>query len=403
LVQRTIGKRVQLQIDLTEAGCRIPTGSQLSSLANYAAMKPLPKNRKPTIALTMGDPAGVGPELCLRALSDASIRAACNLVVFADGSILRRCIDHLNHVALRDDFTHLIHYIEQHSISLHDWQASSSKVSAHTIVDFKLKELQSLVPSQTSAVTGEASFQFIQRAIDAAIANKVAAVVTGPINKEALHAAGHFYPGHTEMFAERCAGDNPSRWCMMQYSDTITCSFVTVHCGYAEAPRLLSEQRVFDVIELTIEALKRIRGRDPRIVVCGLNPHAGEHGLFGHREEERFIIPAIHRAREAGATIIGPLPPDTAFIPAIRSQTDAFVCMYHDQGHIPVKALAFESAVNTTLGIKVIRTSVDHGTACDIAWQGIAKPDSLFAAIKLAIGLSHKPTSIEHCHDTNIV
>jgi 4-phospho-D-threonate 3-dehydrogenase / 4-phospho-D-erythronate 3-dehydrogenase len=139
---------------------------------------------------------------------------------------------------------------------------------------------------------------------------------------------------------------------------------------------------------LTAAGLERIRQRKPKLVVCGLNPHAGEHGLFGDREEERVIVPAIKAARAKGIEIEGPLPPDTAFLPAKRRTTDAFVCMYHDQGHIPLKALAFDSAVNTTLGLPIIRTSVDHGTALDIAWQGQASPGSLFAAVRLAVKLS---------------
>jgi 4-hydroxythreonine-4-phosphate dehydrogenase len=177
---------------------------------------------------------------------------------------------------------------------------------------------------------------------------------------------------------------------MMQYSDEITCTFVTVHVGYCKVPGLLTTERILDVIELTAEALTRLRGRLPKIVVCGLNPHAGEHGLFGDREEERIIIPAIEVARAKGIQIEGPLPPDTAFLPWKRKATDAFVCMYHDQGHIPVKALAFDSAVNTTLGLSIVRTSVDHGTACDIAWQGKANPSSLFAAVRLALQLAAK-------------
>jgi 4-hydroxythreonine-4-phosphate dehydrogenase len=175
---------------------------------------------------------------------------------------------------------------------------------------------------------------------------------------------------------------------MMQFSPQITCTFVTVHCGYADVPKLLTTDRIVDVIELTSQALWQIHGRAPKILVCGLNPHAGENGLFGYREEEHIIAPAIEVARARGIHVEGPLPPDTAFVPFRRQSSDAVVCMYHDQGHIPVKALAFDSAVNTTLGISVVRTSVDHGTACDISWQNIAKPDSLFAAIRLAVQLS---------------
>ena len=150
----------------------------------------------------------------------------------------------------------------------------------------------------------------------------------------------------------------------------MTCSFVTVHVGYHEVPALLQPERIVDVIELTAHALRRIRRREPKLLVCGLNPHAGEHGLFGEREEERFIVPAIERARAQGHDVTGPAPADTAFLPQVRRQYDAVVCMYHDQGHIPVKTLAFDSAVNTTLGLPIMRTSVDHGTAFDIAWKG---------------------------------
>jgi 4-hydroxythreonine-4-phosphate dehydrogenase len=205
------------------------------------------------------------------------------------------------------------------------------------------------------------------------------------LNKEALNAAGVKFPGHTEIFAHRTGAEH---WCMMQYSEEITCTFVTVHCGYAEVPRLLTTKRILEVIELTSDGLRRIRGRSPVIVVCGLNPHAGEHGLFGEREEERIIIPAIDAARAKGINVEGPLPPDTAFLPWKRKSTDAFVCMYHDQGHIPVKALAFDCAVNTTLGLPIIRTSVDHGTALDIAWQGKANPSSLAHAVSLAVKLA---------------
>jgi 4-hydroxythreonine-4-phosphate dehydrogenase len=174
---------------------------------------------------------------------------------------------------------------------------------------------------------------------------------------------------------------------MLQYSEEVRASFVTVHCGYHEVPALLTVERILDVIELTAEAMQRIRGTKPKLVVLGLNPHAGEHGLFGNGEEERIIIPAMEAARAKGIEVEGPIPPDTAFLPAKRRSTDAFICMYHDQGHIPLKALAFDNAVNTTLGLPMIRTSVDHGTACDIAWQGKASPNSLFEAVKMAAKL----------------
>ncbi len=325
------------------------------------------------LAITMGDPAGVGPELCLRALAGEEVHALGIPVVFGDAAVLGA-------VARQLDLPE-----PARRLSLSEWRQCAEEVTGPLVVDLEAANLADFTPGSISAHTGAASFAYINAAIDAALAGTVAAVTTAPINKEALAMAGFKYPGHTEIFAERAGS---KRWCMMQYSEEITCTFVTVHCGYAEVPKLLTTARILEVIELSAEALQRIRGRKPKIVVCGLNPHAGEHGLFGNREEERLIIPAIEAARAQGLDVEGPLPPDTAFLPRKRKATDGFVCMYHDQGHIPVKALAFDNAVNTTLGLPIIRTSVDHGTALDIAWQGQANPGSLFSALKLAAKLA---------------
>jgi 4-hydroxythreonine-4-phosphate dehydrogenase len=326
----------------------------------------------PRIAITMGDPAGVGPEVCLHLLADHQIARECTPILFGDLTILQR-VAHATNLPLPASV-----------ISLAQFQNQPAVVSHPTIVDLKLLAADDIQPGQTNAVTGRAGYTYVDRAIDAALAGHVAAVSTAPLNKEAMHAAGINFPGHTEIFAART---NAARSCMMQYSEEITCTFVTVHVGYHEVPGLLTKDCILDVIELTAGALEKLRQRPPKIVVCGLNPHAGEHGLFGNREEERIIIPAIEAGRAKGITIEGPLPPDTAFLPWKRKATDAFVCMYHDQGHIPVKALAFDSAVNTTLGLPIIRTSVDHGTACDIAWQGKANPSSIFSAVRLALRL----------------
>jgi len=300
----------------------------------------------------MGDPAGVGPEVCLHLLADQTIAQECTPILFGDASILSR-VANATKLPLATP-----------RISLQQFQSSYESIISPMIVDLQTLAADPVQPGITSAITGRAGYTYVDRAIDAALAGQVAAVSTAPLNKEAMHAAGINFPGHTEIFAART---NAARSCMMQYSEEITCTFVTVHVGYREVPGLLTKERILDVIELTAAALKKLRNREPKIVVCGLNPHAGEHGLFGDREEERIIIPAIAAARAQGITIEGPLPPDTAFLPAKRKSTDAFICMYHDQGHIPVKALAFDSAVNTTLGLPIIRTSVDHGTACDIA------------------------------------
>jgi len=323
----------------------------------------------PRIAITMGDLAGVGPELCLRALASAEVARFCIPVVVGDVSVLDACARTVG-------------------VPFEAGKVESAGVGGcegPSVLDIGAIAPAQFTPGVMSADTGRAAFAYVERAISLALGRDVAAVTTAPLNKEALHLAGIHFPGHTEIFAAR-AGSN--RFCMMQYSEEITCTFVTVHVGYAEVPPLLTRERILEVIELTAAGLERIRGRRPKIVVLGLNPHAGEHGLFGAREEERFIIPAIEAARAAGHDVEGPVPPDTAFLPWKRRSTDAFVCMYHDQGHIPVKALAFESAVNTTLGLPILRTSVDHGTALDIAWKGSAKEDSLLAALRLAARLS---------------
>ena len=329
----------------------------------------------PRIAVTMGDPAGVGPEICLRLLANVEIARECVPIVFGDVGVLRRVSGKVG-----VPFNAPI-------ISKSDWAKVCGGVSVSSVLDLQCVDANAVTPGKVSAACGDAAFRYVTASIEAGLKGEVAAVSTAPLNKEAMHASGHKYPGHTEIFAERMRAE---RSCMMQYSEEITCSFVTVHVGYAEVPALLTSERILDVIELTAAALRRIRGREPKLLVCGLNPHAGENGLFGNREEERFIIPAIDEARKRGFDVTGPVPPDTAFTPARRKEFDAVVCMYHDQGHIPVKMIAFESAVNTTLGLPVTRTSVDHGTAFDIAWQGKANPSSLYAAVRLAAKLACK-------------
>ena len=311
----------------------------------------------PRIAVTMGDPAGVGPELCLRLLADERVREWCVPVVFGDAGVLDRVAKQLG------------------------WPQPDPA----GVLDLKAIDAAAVVPGAVSAACGRAAYEYVTTAIGEALAGRVDAITTAPLNKEALHTAGFPYPGHTEILAART---NAGRSCMMLTADAITCSLVTVHVGYREVPALLTVERILDTIELTAAAMERIRGKTPRLLVCGLNPHAGEHGLFGDREEERIIAPAIAAARAKGIDAAGPLPPDTAFLPKYRATTDAYVCMYHDQGLIPLKALAFEDAVNVTLGLPIVRTSVDHGTAFDIAWRGVADVSSLVQAVKLAARLA---------------
>lgn len=328
---------------------------------------------KPLIAITMGDPAGVGPEICLQLLANAEVAAIATPVIFGDARLLARCARQLNLPAPR------------RIVSEIEWPEVCSTLSEPAVLDIFGFDAAEFTPGHVSSRTGAASFTYIERSIQAALAGQVAAVATAPINKEALRAAGIMYPGHTEMFAEKMASE---RSCMTFFSPEIICSLVTVHIGYQDVVPALNSARILEVIELTATAVQRHLGRKPKLAVCGLNPHAGEHGLFGQREEETLIEPAIQAARAKGMTIEGPLPPDTAFIAAKRKTVDAYICMYHDQALIPLKALAFDTAVNTTLGLPVPRTSVDHGTACDIAWQGKANGQSLVEAVKLAARLA---------------
>ena len=330
-------------------------------------------NSIPRLAVSMGDPAGIGPELCLRLLANGSVAKICMPIVFGNAALLTRVAEHCDlptpGVVIRAQ----------------DGIEAVGKVDQPAVFDCTSDDADSIQPGTVSKTTGAQSFDYVTRSIDAALAGRVAGVVTAPINKEAWQAAGITYPGHTELFAERAGTDE---FCMMMTAPAFSCSLVTTHVGYAEVPSMLTTERIMEVIRLTHKALGRNLGRPPKLVALGLNPHAGEHGLLGDREEEKVIEPAVELALKEGIDIEGPIPPDTGFIDWRRQQTDGYICMYHDQGLIPFKALNFDTGVNTTLGLPIIRTSVDHGTALDIAWQGTAEVSSLIAAVELAAKLS---------------
>ncbi len=331
-------------------------------------------NALPVLGITMGDPAGIGPELCLRALCEPKVLAQCIPLVFGDAAVLRRVASQIGNLPAVTAF----------STPLANWR-DAPRLSQPGIVDCSAVDAATLVPGVISAECGKAGYVYIEESINAALRGQVDGVVTAPIHKEALHLAGVKHPGHTEIFT---ALTNSRRSCMMLRSEPITVSMVTTHIGYHEVPGKLSPERVFDVIELTAEAMHAILGRTARLAVCGLNPHAGESGLFGNREEERLVLPAVERAKTKGLNVDGPFPPDAVFTPNQRKKFDAIVTLYHDQGHIPFKMLAFDTGVNVTLGLPIIRTSVDHGTAFDIAWKGVADPLSLYEAIRVAVELA---------------
>jgi 4-hydroxythreonine-4-phosphate dehydrogenase len=330
-------------------------------------------NAKPVLGLTLGDPAGIGPEICLRALREPAVLARCVPVLFGDPGVLEQ----VAHAAgMPDADCRIVSSAELEKMS---------GISKPLLVHCGAMDMAKIEPGKISAVCGRAGYVYIEQAIRAALAGKIQGVVTAPIHKEALNLAGVKFPGHTEIFT---ALTNAKRSCMMLYSEKLTVSMVTTHIGYHQVPGKLSVERVRNVIELTAETMRWMLKREPRLGVCGLNPHAGEHGLFGNREEENFVEPAVKLAREHGIQVEGPLVPDAVFTAGQRKNYDAIVTLYHDQGHIPFKMLAFDTGVNITLGLPIIRTSVDHGTAFDIAWQGKADPTSLYSAINVAAELA---------------
>jgi 4-phospho-D-threonate 3-dehydrogenase / 4-phospho-D-erythronate 3-dehydrogenase len=327
------------------------------------------------VALTMGDPAGIGPEICLAMLRDLEVLGACVPVIFGSARILER-------VAAACGLPP--------AAPLGPAAAWAPAGARPGVVDCGPVFDDTLVPGRVSPVGGEAAFQYITAAVARAMAGDVAALATAPVNKEGLRAAGVPHPGHTEILA---ALTGSPRVCMMLASDVLTVSMVTTHIGIADVPAAIRRDRVLEVIDLTDRGVARLRGGRRPLAVCGLNPHAGEHGLFGRREEEEQIIPAIEEARRRGMAVDGPLPPDTAFVPATAKRYGAIVCMYHDQGHIPFKMLAFDTGVNITLGLPIVRVSVDHGTAYDIAWKGRADVTSMRQAVLTAARMGAGPIS----------
>jgi 4-hydroxythreonine-4-phosphate dehydrogenase len=337
-------------------------------------------NDRPVVGLTLGDPAGIGPEICLRALASPAVLGQCVPVLFGDLSVLQQ-VSATNRAMAP---------IPSRVLELSEW-GEIGDLNEPALVNCRAIDTNDVRPGTVSAACGRAAYRYIEVAIEAALKRRIAAVVTAPIHKEALSLAGVSHPGHTEIFT---ALTGSRRSCMMLRSEVLTVSMATTHIGYHEVPKRLSVERVLTVIELTAEAMGWMLGRAPRIGVCGLNPHAGEHGLFGQKEEEQFVEPAVAKARERGIDAMGPLVPDAVFTSNQRKRYDAIVTLYHDQGHIPFKMLAFDTGVNVTLGLPIVRTSVDHGTAFDIAWKGLAQPESLFSAIRVALDLAAGRTEV---------
>ena len=321
----------------------------------------------PIIGITMGDPAGIGPEIILKALADADIYRLCRPVVLGDPEILSSNVSEADQEIPFNIIS-----------SPTDAEAQHGKVDLMAVSELKG---EAVLPGKPTVEGGKAMVAYIIKAVEMTLEGQLGAMVTCPISKALMHKAGYPYEGHTQFISQLT---NTKAYVMMLAGDRLRVALVTIHCSLKDVPALLNQEMVYKTITITAKALREDLGFDkPRLAVAALNPHAGESGLFGS-EEDSVIRPAISRAKHEGINVVGPLPSDTLFYKAVSGQFEAVVAMYHDQGLIPLKLMHFSDAVNITLGLPIIRTSVDHGTAYDIAGTGQADASSLKAAIRMA-------------------
>jgi len=321
----------------------------------------------PCFALTMGDPAGIGPEIALKALSSPDFPAGCDVFIIGDLCVLEQASIQLK----RTDKFHTMS-------SGQDFRRGSINV-----LDMKQIACKDFTMGKPQPSCGKASFTYVTKGVELCLDKQTEGIVTNPISKEALHLAGINYPGHTEILADKTGTRDFS---MVFVLDNVYVAHVTTHVSLRDAIGLVTRDRVIMNIRLLQETLKRLGVKAPRIAVGGLNPHAGENGLFGN-EETRHIAPAVELAKKEGVNASGPYPPDTVFSRAFKGEFDGVVSMLHDHGFVALKSRDFERGVNITVGLPIIRTSVGHGTAFDIAGKGIASEKSLLAAIRAAVML----------------
>lgn len=317
---------------------------------------------KAVFAITMGDPAGIGPEIAIKALSDCRIKE--NVIIIGDISVLNDIYPKLN-------------------VSKPLNRISSTgefKGDRINVLSLDIISSDDFEPGKVSAKCGLAAFRYIEKSIEMAKAGTIAGVITNPINKESLHLAGINFPGHTEIFAEKTGVKDFSMLFLLR---NVGVAHVTTHCSVRNAIDLISRDRVIATIHLLYRAMSQLGKKNPKIAVGGLNPHAGEGGLFGD-EEIKYIIPAIDVCKKDGLNVSGPYPPDTVFMRAFKGEFDGIVAMLHDHGFVALKSLDFEHGVNITIGLPIIRTSVGHGTAFDLVNKGIASAESLIDAINAA-------------------
>ncbi|NRG44471.1 4-hydroxythreonine-4-phosphate dehydrogenase PdxA [Bacillus sp. CRN 9] len=329
---------------------------------------------KPIIGITMGDAAGIGPEIIVKALASKELYENCRPLVIGDSKILQKVLP-----IVQSELT--VH-------SINDPAEAKYEYGFIDIIDLNL--LPADLPfGEVSAAAGDAAYQYLAKAIEYAKDHQIDSICTAPLNKEALHLGGHIYPGHTEILADLTDTEDFS---MMLTTPNLRVIHLTTHMGLIEAIESINPERTYTVVKLAHDTLANAGFKQPRIAVCGINPHAGENGLFGNGEEEEKLIPGIEKAKSEGINVTGPLPADTLFFRAGRGDFDIVVACYHDQGHAPIKVMGIEDGVNITVGLKggIIRTSVDHGTAFDIAGKNIAGEKSMIAAINSAIELAPK-------------
>jgi 4-phospho-D-threonate 3-dehydrogenase / 4-phospho-D-erythronate 3-dehydrogenase len=322
--------------------------------------------KKPLIAITMGDPAGIGPEIIAKVFDTGEIFSLCRPVIIGHAGVMKKIVEDLHlSVSIR---------------SLKDLAETDPVLGKADVVSISDVDLASHSWGRPFVASGKAVVEYIRLATELALKRKVDAIVTAPINKEMMNAAGHEFSGHTELLAHLTDTTN---YGMLFVGGGLKLILTTIHHALKDVPRLITKDRVLRTIRLANIAMKEFGIERPRIGVAALNPHASEGGLFGH-EELTAILPAVIEARGEGIDASDPIPADTLFYKARNNRYDIVVAMYHDQGLAPLKMLAFGSAVNVTVGLPIIRTSVDHGTAYDIAGKGCADPASLLAAVKLA-------------------
>lgn len=327
----------------------------------------------PIVAITLGDPAGTGPEIILKALAQPDVRALGRLLIIGDAATLDRAQAYtgtqlrLNAVA--------------------DPESARFAPDALDVLDLKNVDLANLPVGKVSPMAGHAAYEYVKTAAELALAGRVGAIVTSAINKAALNQAGHHFDGHTGLLAEVCRAPGAT---MMLVADRLRVSHVSTHVSLRQAIDRVRPERILKVLQLTHDAVRRLGIEKPKLAVAGLNPHAGEGGLFGD-DEEKYIIPAITQARALGIDASGPWPGDTVFFRTLQGEFDGAVAMYHDQGHVAAKMLGIWRGVNVTLGLPIIRTSVEHGTDFANAGTGRGAPRSLIEALKLAATLARNP------------